>query len=68
VGREKAVEELVRIDRACLERGAGRERLGQMAQADEQQEEERNRGEQRVECERASQKRDVVFVGGLQRA
>jgi len=39
-----------------------------VGQPDQQQKEERNRGEQRVECERARQKGDVVFVGGLQRA
>jgi hypothetical protein len=39
--------------------------LGQMSQPDEQEQNEWNRRQQRVEGQRAGQKRDVVFVGGL---
>lgn len=62
------MKELVGIDRPGLERGARRERLRQMSQPDQQQQEEGNRGEERVERERARQKGDVVLVGGLQGA
>jgi len=39
-----------------------------MRQADQEEEEERNGREQRVESEGAREKRNVVFVGGLERA
>jgi transposase-like protein len=39
-----------------------------MGEADQHQQDERNRGEQRVEGQRAGEKRKVVFVGGLQGA
>jgi hypothetical protein len=39
-----------------------------MGQPDQQQHHERDGGQQRVEGERAGEERNVVFVGGLQRA
>jgi len=42
--------------------------LGQLRQADEQEQDERDGGEERVKGERARQEGDVVFVGRLQGA
>ncbi len=61
VGRKEPVEE-----RGGIDGRAARERLGQVGQADEQQQHERDGREERVEGERAREKRQVVFVGGLQ--
>ena len=42
------------------------DRLRQVSQADQQQQNEGNRSEQGVKCQRAGKKRDVVFISGLQ--
>jgi len=42
------------------------DRFRQVRQSDQQQEDERNRGQQRVEGQSAGKKRDVVFISGLQ--
>jgi hypothetical protein len=47
-------------------RGPVGDRLNQMGQADQDQEYERDRGEQRVEGQGAGQERNVVFVCRLQ--
>jgi hypothetical protein len=44
------------------------ERLRQVGQADQQEQHERDGREERVEGQRAREERQVVFVGGLQRA
>ena len=43
-------------------------RLGQVGQADQQQQDKWYRGEQRVERQGAGEERDVVFVSRLQSA
>jgi hypothetical protein len=48
--------------------GALGDRLGQMGQADQQQQNERNSGEQRVEGQRAGEERNIVFISCLERA
>jgi hypothetical protein len=45
-----------------------RNRLGQVGQADQHQQDERHRGKQRIEGQRAGQERDVVFVSRLEGA
>jgi hypothetical protein len=40
--------------------------LRQVGQSDQEQEDEGNRGQQRVEGQSAGKKRDVVFISGLQ--
>jgi hypothetical protein len=62
------MEKLIRIDRSGIDHRAGGQRLRQVGEPDQEQEEERNRSEQGVEGESARQKRNVVFVGRLQRA
>jgi hypothetical protein len=42
------------------------DRLGQMRQSDQEQEDEGNRREQRVKGQGAGKKRNVVFISGLQ--
>ena len=42
-------------------------RLSQMGQADQQQQNERDGGEQRVEGQRAGEERDIVFISCLER-
>jgi hypothetical protein len=42
--------------------------LGEMGEADQHEQDERHRGEQRVEGQRAGQERYVVFVSRLKRA
>jgi hypothetical protein len=44
------------------------DRLGQVSEPDEQQEDERNRRQQRVKGQGAGKKRNVVFISGLQGA
>jgi hypothetical protein len=44
------------------------QRLGQVREPDQQEQDERDGREQRVEGERARQEREVVFVGGLEGA
>src|SRR5439155_9986925 len=63
VRREEPMEESGR-----LHGGTAGERLSQMGQPDQQQYHEGDGGQQRVEGERAGEKRNVVFVGGLQGA
>ena len=41
--------------------------LGKMGQPDEQQQNKRHRRQQRIEGEGAGEKRDIVFISGLQR-
>jgi hypothetical protein len=48
--------------------GALGDRLCQVGQADQQEQDEGNRGEQGVERQGAGQKWNVVFVGGLKGA
>jgi len=43
-------------------------RLSEVGQADQQQQNEGNRRQQRVERQGAGEKRDVVFISGLQGA
>ena len=59
--RKKALEQNSRIDGP-----RSGHHLQELAQARKQQEGEGNRREQALEGEGARQKRDVVFVGGLQ--
>jgi hypothetical protein len=44
------------------------DRLGQVGEADQHQQDERHRGKQRVERQRAGEERDVVFVSRLEGA
>src|SRR4029077_15285750 len=64
---EEPVEERVGIDRPRPERATGGQGLRQRGQPHQQEEQERYRGEQRVEGERAREEWNVVFVGGLER-
>src|SRR4029077_18291146 len=64
---EEAVEERVGIDRPRPEPGAGGQGLRQRGQPHQQEKQERYRGEQRIEGERAREEWNVVFVGGLER-
>jgi hypothetical protein len=63
MGRQEGTQQLVNVDP-----GRGALELGQVGEGDQQQEDEGNRGQQRVEGERAGQERDVVLVGGLEGA
>jgi hypothetical protein len=63
MGWQEAVEKQHRVDR----RAVG-DRLGQVGQTDQHQQDERHRGKQRVKRERAGKKRNVVFVSRLERA
>ena len=62
VGRKKPVKQVNGVGFGLVGDG-----LGQMGQADQQQEDEGDRGQQRIEGERAGQKRKIVFISGLQR-
>ena len=61
--RQEAVEEQHRIDR----RPVG-DRLRQVGETDQHQQNERHRCKQRVERQRAGEERDVVFVSRLEGA
>jgi hypothetical protein len=61
--RQKVFEDRVQLAR----RGRGTEPC-RMGQSDQQQQDERNRGEQRVKRERAREEGNVVFVGDLKGA
>jgi hypothetical protein len=63
VGRQKPVEQVESIDLGALGNS-----LRQVSQADQQQQNERNRCQQRVEGQGTCEERNVVFVGRLQRA
>jgi hypothetical protein len=61
--RQEAVKEQDGIDR----RPVG-DRLGQVSEADQHQQDERDRGKQRVKRQRTGEERDVVFVSRLEGA
>jgi hypothetical protein len=63
VRREEPVKQRRRVDGR-----AARDGLRGVGQADEDQEDERNRGQQRVEGERTGQEGNVVLVSGLEGA
>jgi hypothetical protein len=60
VGRQEAVKEKDGVDRWPMSY-----RLGQVGEADQHQQDEWHRGEQRVERQGAGKERDVVFVSRL---
>jgi hypothetical protein len=63
VGRQKTTKEKDDVDRWPMGN-----RLGQVGQADQHQEDKRHRGEQCVESQGAGEERDVVFVSRLKGA
>jgi len=63
VGRKEAVKEQNRVDRWPMGNC-----LGQVSKTDQHQQDERHRGEQRVEGQSAGEERDVVFVSRLKSA
>ena len=54
--------------RQRVDLGAVGDRLGQMGESDQQQQDERNGGQQGVEGQSTGEERDVVFISGLERA
>ena len=61
VGRKKPVKQVDGVDFRFVGDG-----LCQMSQADQQQENEGNRRQQRVKSQGAGKKRNIVFISGLQ--
>jgi len=62
MGRKEALEQ-----RLGIEGAASGDQLQNLGQPREQQQDEGDRGQNGVEGERAGQKGDAVFIGGLQR-